>query len=172
MIQGRCIINLWEPWVTDYSTFPIKWKFDKMEISSDFCMFILDKMEIWSKIEEILTPRADFRQISAGLFSIKWKFLKILANNRQNGIPFHRECTVACISTQKLWKNNILFQISNEPFSFNSQPIWTKSVAKWNWESLLLVFLLSSFLMGRHYTALSKINDPCRLDRFSLMDLV
>ena len=65
-----------------------------MEISSDFCMFILDKMEIWSKIEEILTPRADFRQISAGLFSIKWKFLKILANNRQNGIPFHRECTV------------------------------------------------------------------------------
>ena len=30
----------------DYSTFPIKWKFDKMEISSDLCMFIRDKMEI------------------------------------------------------------------------------------------------------------------------------
>ena len=65
-----------------------------MEMSSNFCMFILDKMEIWRKNKEILTPRADFRQIYTRLFSIKWKFLKILANNRQNGIPFHRECTV------------------------------------------------------------------------------
>ena len=32
---------------TNYSTFPIKWKFDKMEISSKHCKFAnLQKMEI------------------------------------------------------------------------------------------------------------------------------
>ena len=60
-------------------------------------MFIRDKMEILNKNEEILTPRADFQQNSASLFSIKWKFQKIVANNRQNGIPFHREGTVVVV---------------------------------------------------------------------------
>ena len=44
-------------------------------------------MEIWSKNREILTPQDDF-------FAIKYKFLKILADKTQNGIPFYREGTV------------------------------------------------------------------------------
>ena len=45
-------------------------------------------------MDKILALRDDFWQFHATLFTIKWKCHKIVAIFSQNGIPFHRECTV------------------------------------------------------------------------------